>query len=263
MGPKWDAIREGNVFVLKTRNSLSAGLALLIGGSAFVVASCSNAEEDTAKKAEPPSAAASTAAPAASTEAPAASTTAAPAATPVKEAAPAAPSATPPTPAAEAAPAAAPAAPNAAAPTNDSAPAAAAEAAPAGAVISPLERVKMTEKGKLKNPYTDNAEAIAEGKKLYLGNSCNGCHGGGGGGGMCPPLTNETWVYGSDDDTLFRLITLGSVELKKTGFAPIAKESVTGPMPPYQDIIKDETKLWKIIAFVRSVFGGRPEKRNW
>lgn len=130
--------------------------------------------------------------------------------------------------------------------------------------MSPIDRVNATEKGKLKNPYTDNPEAIAEGKKLYLGNSCNGCHGGGGGGGMCPPLTNETWVYGSDDDTLFRLITLGSVELKaKAGYAPIAKETVTGPMPPYKDIIKDEDKLWKIIAFVRSVYGGRAEKRNW
>ena len=43
---------------------------------------------------------------------------------------------------------------------------------------------------------------------------CNGCHGGGGGGGMCLPLTNETWVYGPDDDTLFRLVALGSAELK-------------------------------------------------
>ena len=32
---------------------------------------------------------------------------------------------------------------------------------------------------------------------------CNGCHGGTGGGGMGPPLTNQIWVYGSDDDTLF------------------------------------------------------------
>ncbi|MGQ0673389.1 MAG: c-type cytochrome [Hyphomicrobium sp.] len=138
------------------------------------------------------------------------------------------------------------------------------ETTSAGAKMSPIDRVNSTEKGKLKNPYTDNPEAIAEGKKLYLGNSCNGCHGGGGGGGMCPPLTNETWVYGSDDDTLFRLITLGSADLKaKGGYKAIAKEAVTGPMPGYSEIIKDEDHLWKIIAYVRSVFGGRPEKRNW
>jgi mono/diheme cytochrome c family protein len=158
-------------------------------------------------------------------------------------------------------------------PADAAPPAAAAPAQPvaapsnvaaSGETRTPLEVVNAVEKGKLKNPYTDNPDAIAEGKKLFLGNSCNGCHGGGGGGGMGPPLTNETWVYGSEDDTLFRLITLGSVNLKaQQGYKAIAKETVTGPMPPYQDIIKDTDKLWKIIAFVRSVFAGRAEKRNW
>ena len=46
---------------------------------------------------------------------------------------------------------------------------------------------------------------------------CNGCHGGGG-GGMCPPLTNDVWLYGAGDDTLFRLVTLGSDELQKQGY---------------------------------------------
>lgn len=132
-----------------------------------------------------------------------------------------------------------------------------------GGTMKPIDRVMATEKGKLKNPYTDNAEAIEEGKKAFLGLSCNGCHGGGGGGGMCPSIINEVWVYGSDDDTLFRLITLGSVELQKAGYKRIATETVVGPMPPYRDIITDETKLWKVIAWIRSIFAGRPEKRNW
>ncbi len=129
---------------------------------------------------------------------------------------------------------------------------------------TPIELVNSVEKGKLKNPYTGNAEAIAEGKKHYMGASCNGCHGGGGGGGMCPPLTNETWVYGGDDDTLFRLITLGSDKLKaQQGYKAIAKEAVTGPMPGYETIITDTNKLWKIIAYIRSVWGGREEKKVW
>jgi len=61
---------------------------------------------------------------------------------------------------------------------------------------------------------------------------CNGCHGGTGGGGMGPPLTNPVWVYGSDDDTLFRLISLGSDELKKQGYTRKGSENVVGPMPP-------------------------------
>lgn len=172
------------------------------------------------------------------------------------DAAPAAPAAAPATPAAPAAGEAPPAAPAADA-------AAAPAAAPSGEKMRPVDRVKATEKGKLKNPYEATPENIAQGKKYYLGNSCNGCHGGGGGGGMCPSLTNETWVYGSDDDTIFRLITLGSKELKATGFAPIAKETVTGPMPGYSEIIEDEEHMWKLILYVRSVFAGRPEKKNW
>jgi hypothetical protein len=27
---------------------------------------------------------------------------------------------------------------------------------------------------------------------------------------MAPPLTNPIWIYGKDDDTLFRVITLGT-----------------------------------------------------
>lgn len=128
----------------------------------------------------------------------------------------------------------------------------------------PLAETVKAEKGTLKNPFTDQAEAIEEGKKLFLSYSCNGCHGGGGGGGMCPPLTNETWIYGSEDDTLFRLITLGSKDLmEQQGYTRKRQEAVKGPMPPYTEIIDDSEKLWKIIAFIRSVYKGRAEKRDW
>lgn len=131
--------------------------------------------------------------------------------------------------------------------------------------MTPIERVMATEKGTLKNPFDYKDPAIAaEGHKIFMGASCNGCHGGGGGGGMCPPLTNETWVYGGDDDTLFRLITLGSDDLKKTyGLSRKGQENVVGPMPSFKDILKDEDKLWKVIAFIRSVWGGRAEKIQW
>ena len=77
--------------------------------------------------------------------------------------------------------------------------------------ISPTDLVKNTPKGKLMNPYKDTqADIVAQGAQFLQSYSCSGCHGGGGGGGMCPPLTNDTWVYGGDDDTLFRLVTLGS-----------------------------------------------------
>jgi mono/diheme cytochrome c family protein len=129
--------------------------------------------------------------------------------------------------------------------------------------MKPLERVAKSPKGSLKNPYTDNPEAIAEGKKLYFGKSCNGCHGGGGGGGMCPPLTNTVWVYGDDDDTLFRLISLGSVDLQKAGYHRKGTENVVGPMPPFGELIDKDQEVMKIIAWIRTVFGGSPERRHW
>ena len=129
--------------------------------------------------------------------------------------------------------------------------------------MPPLERVAKSPKGSLKNPYTDKPEAIAQGKKLYFGKSCNGCHGGGGGGGMCPPLTNTVWVYGDDDDTLFRLISLGSDELKKNGYSRKGTEGVVGPMPPFGELINTDQDVWKIIAWIRTVFAGGPERRHW
>ncbi len=129
--------------------------------------------------------------------------------------------------------------------------------------MKPLDRVAMAPKGTLKNPYTDNAEAIAEGKKLYFGKSCNGCHGGGGGGGMCPPLTNTVWVYGDDDDTLFRLISLGSDDLKKAGYHRKGTEGVVGPMPAFGELIDEDQQVWKIIAWIRTLFKGGPERRHW
>lgn len=147
-----------------------------------------------------------------------------------------------------------------------------AKAAPAGAAAAgvdltkpmpPLERVASSPKGSLKNPYTDNKQAIEEGRKLYFGKSCNGCHGGTGGGGMCPPLSNVVWVYGDNDDTLFRLVTLGSVDLQKDGYVRKGSENVVGPMPPFGELINSDQDLWKIIAWIRTTFNGPADRRHW
>jgi hypothetical protein len=157
----------------------------------------------------------------------------------------------------EAAPAAAPAAPAAG---DAAAPAAAPAGGDAGAcckaddTMPPLDLIKATPKGGLHNPYKDKIAEIADpGHKKYMSAGCNGCHGGGGGGGMCPPLTNDTWVYGPDDDTLFRLIAEGSDGLKANGYHRVKQEVVVGPMPPFGGIIKTSDDMWKIITWIRSV----------
>ena len=125
--------------------------------------------------------------------------------------------------------------------------------------MTPFERAISTPRGQLKNPYPDFASVAAEGLKIYRSHDCNGCHGGGGGGGMAAPLTNQIWIYGDDDDTLFRLITLGTGNLspgnafQKQGFVRKGSENVVGPMPPFGEIIKTDAEIWKIIAWIRSV----------
>jgi mono/diheme cytochrome c family protein len=131
-----------------------------------------------------------------------------------------------------------------------STPASAAQEGAAGG--SPLETARNAEKGSLQSPYSDYASVAEDGRKVYLAAGCNGCHGMGG-GGMGPPLTNQVWVYGKDDDTLFRLIALGSDELQKQGYSRKGSENVVGPMPPMGNIVKSDDDMWKIIAFIRSV----------
>src|SRR5262245_19312422 len=88
--------------------------------------------------------------------------------------------------------------------------------------------------------------------EIHVG-CCNGGHGGTGGGGMGPPLTNQSWVYGSDDDTLFRLIALGTDQLQKQGYSRKGSENVVGPMPPMGTVLKAPDDIWKVIAWIRSV----------
>ncbi len=128
--------------------------------------------------------------------------------------------------------------------------------------MTPLERVRRAPRGELKNPYTDKSGMVAAGKPLYL-SYCGGCHGGMGGGGMAPPVSNEVWIYGSDDDTLFRLIALGTVELRKQGYTRKRTEGVVGPMVPFGHLIKSDDDLWRIIAFMRTTYRGDPARRNW
>jgi mono/diheme cytochrome c family protein len=135
-------------------------------------------------------------------------------------------------------------------PADAAAPAAADKASGA----TPKATAEAAEKGTLTSPYASDPKTVAdEGHKIYMAAGCNGCHGGGGGGGMGPPLTNPVWVYGKDDDTLFRVIALGSDALQKQGYNRKGSESVVGPMPAMGEIVKSDDDMWKLIAWVRTV----------
>jgi mxaJ protein len=97
------------------------------------------------------------------------------------------------------------------------------------------------------NPFGDNADGIAAGKKLYIQVGCQGCHGGGGGGGMAASLIDDNWKFGSDDDTLFKLIK-----------GQIPEQT----MPTVYNTLPDE-QVWQILAFIRTLYIGDPAKKNW
>lgn len=118
----------------------------------------------------------------------------------------------------------------------------------------PNELVAKTPKGELKSPYPDFAKFAEEGHRQFLRPGCNECHGGTGGGGICPPLTTGVWFWGESDDTLFRLVTLGSQELQKEGYTRLAQGGIGAiPMPPMGPAVKTADDLWKIIAWIRSI----------
>jgi cytochrome c(L) len=98
------------------------------------------------------------------------------------------------------------------------------------------------------NPYQGNEEAIKEGRALYLKNGCSGCHGVQGGGGMAVPLLDDVWKFGGDDETLFKLI----------------KGEIPGQTMPavWKDTLADD-EVWKILAYIRSLYKGDPAKIVW
>jgi mono/diheme cytochrome c family protein len=97
------------------------------------------------------------------------------------------------------------------------------------------------------NPFTGKPEAVQQGRTLWLQYGCSGCHGVMGGGGMAMPVSDDTWKFGSDDETLYKLIK-GRIDAQT--------------MPKIYDAMPDD-ELWKIIAYVRSVYAGDKSKVNW
>jgi len=106
------------------------------------------------------------------------------------------------------------------------------------AASQPAEGVK-------KNPFTGQPEAIQAGRKLYLKWNCYGCHGTMGGGGMGPSLIDSEWRYGGEDAKVFETIRGG----RPNG------------MPAFSMLTDEET--WQLIAYIRSLYKGDPDKVVW
>jgi hypothetical protein len=119
---------------------------------------------------------------------------------------------------------------------------------------NPVDVVKNAPKGTLKDPYDPaNATVAAEGHQQFLNHGCNACHGGNGGGGMCPPLNNGVWIYGESDDTLFRLVTLGSQKLQEAGYSRVSTETPAFMPPQGGTTVTKAGDLWKSITWIKSM----------
>jgi len=129
------------------------------------------------------------------------------------------------------------------------------ECCKAGDTTPPLDLVQRVPLGQLHSPYQDYAKLAKEHElvKDFRLPGCNECHGGTGGGGFCPALTQGVWFWGNTDDVLFRLVTLGSADLEKSGFERIQYGTVHAGMPKMGFAVKTSDDLWKIIAFIRSI----------
>ena len=61
--------------------------------------------------------------------------------------------------------------------------------------------------------YTDDATTIENGKTIFLGNNCGGCHRNDGGGNTIGPnLTDEYWLHGGEIKNVFLTIKNGAIE---------------------------------------------------
>lgn len=117
-----------------------------------------------------------------------------------------------------------------------------------GAKADPAATGAVADRSLPGNPFAKSAAAVVEGRKIYLKNGCSGCHGMGGGGGMGKPLIDDEWKFGSDDQTLFKLIR-GEIPQQ------------TMPNAIGKNLTDDE--VWKVLIYVRSVYAGDPSKVNW
>ena len=86
--------------------------------------------------------------------------------------------------------------------------------------------------------YAETAQAISDGRALFAGLNCGGCHSSGGGGGMGPPLIDERWRYGSAPDEVAASIVAGRPD----------------GMPAYRGKLA-QPQLYQLVAFVRALGG--------
>jgi len=65
---------------------------------------------------------------------------------------------------------------------------------------------------------------------------------------MCPSAIDDQWTFGSDDETVFKLI----------------KEEIPNQtMPTTIGSELSEAQIWQVLTYVRSIYKGDPSMIDW
>jgi cytochrome c oxidase cbb3-type subunit 3 len=88
----------------------------------------------------------------------------------------------------------------------------------------------------LHNPVKADSATVAEGRRLFEGFNCAGCHGGGAVGNMGPSLADGRWRYGGSDGEILHSIFYGR---------PRGMPAFGGAIPT--------VSIWRIVVYLRSL----------
>jgi cytochrome c oxidase cbb3-type subunit 3 len=86
------------------------------------------------------------------------------------------------------------------------------------------------------NPFAEDEDAMADGRRFFLAYNCAGCHGDHGGGGMGPSLRDEAWIYGGSHAQI----------------ADSIAEGRAFGMPSWEKMLTP-AQIWQITAYLRSM----------
>jgi len=100
-----------------------------------------------------------------------------------------------------------------------------------------------------KNPLINDANAIAEGKKIYEMN-CAACHGIDAKGDIGPSLTDTEWLYVAEpigDDTLFTI-----VDRRDEQGSDHCKQKGQGRHASWGEFF-GKKKIWSLVTYIRTL----------
>jgi cytochrome c oxidase cbb3-type subunit 3 len=89
---------------------------------------------------------------------------------------------------------------------------------------------------KVRNPYAHDAQAVEDGKVLFVAMNCAGCHAYNGGGAMGPDLTDSYWRYGESPAQIYKSILEGRPQ----------------GMPSWGKALPSQ-EIWKLVAYIESL----------